>query len=245
MKAFMVAGAGLAILVASALAAEGDKAAAKANGGLNDLTSKVSYAIGQDMGRKFKAQSLELNAEALAKGLADGLSGKSQLTDQQMRDAMQEFQSIMVEKNMPAAEKAEADKVRKEGEQFLAANSKKPGVQTTASGLQYQVIKEGTGKSPKATDTVTVNYEGKLTNGTVFDSSYKRGEPATFPLNNVIRGWTEGLQLMKVGAKYKLFIPSNLAYGLTPRRGGAIRPNDALVFEIELLDVKPAGAAPE
>jgi len=130
-----------------------------------------------------------------------------------------------------------ADKNQKEGEVFLAENKKKKGVITLPSGLQYQVIKEGTGKIPKATDTVTTHYRGTLIDGTEFDSSYKRGEPASFPVNGVIKGWTEALQLMKVGSKWQLFIPSNLAYG--PQGAGqAIGPNATLIFEIELLSIK-------
>jgi FKBP-type peptidyl-prolyl cis-trans isomerase len=124
------------------------------------------------------------------------------------------------------------------GEAFLKENAKKEGVKTTASGLQYKVLKEGSGKNPKATDTVQVNYRGTLTNGTEFDSSYKRGEPIEFPLNGVIPGWTEGVQLMKEGAKYQFFIPSKLAYGERGTPGGPIPGNAALIFEVELLKVK-------
>jgi len=131
---------------------------------------------------------------------------------------------------------AVAGKNKKEGETFLAENMKKEGVKTLASGLQYKVITEGTGKMPKATDTVTTNYRGTLVDGTEFDSSYKRGEPATFPVNGVIAGWTEALQLMKTGAKWQLFVPSNLAYG--ERGTGPIGPNAVLLFEVELISIK-------
>ena len=141
---------------------------------------------------------------------------------------------------VPIAAKGEgslAEKNQKEGEAFLAANAKKAGVTTLPSGLQYAIIKDGTGKKPSATDIVTVHYKGTLLNGAEFDSSYKRGQPASFPLNQVIKGWTEGVQLMKEGSKYKFFIPSNLAYG--PRgAGGLIGPNSTLIFEVELLSIQ-------
>lgn len=226
----MGAAAGLGLLVASAVAA--DKEAPKAEGELKDLTSKVSYSIGLDLGKKLKAQSVDLKPELIAQGIKDALEGKAQLTDEQIREAMLEFQKVMVSKLDAAAEQH-----KKEGAEFLATNKKKPGVKTTASGLQYQVVREGKGEAPRATDTVTVNYEGRLIDGTVFDSSYKRGQPATFPVSGVIKGWTEALQLMKVGAKWKLFIPSELAYGANPRAGGIIRPNDTLVFDVELLKI--------
>ena len=143
------------------------------------------------------------------------------------------------EKDMQAKQKAAGEKNAAEGTKFLEENKKKEGVKTTASGLQYKLIKEGTGAQPKATDTVTVNYRGTLINGKEFDSSYKRGQPATFPLNGVIKGWTEGLQLMKTGAKYQLFVPPNLAYG-ERAAGPDISPNSTLIFEVELLEVKPA-----
>src|SRR5438105_15262321 len=146
------------------------------------------------------------------------------------------------EKDMEQKKQAAAQKKRAEGAKFLEENKKKEGVKTTASGLQYKLIKEGTGAQPKATDTVTVNYRGTLINGTEFDSSYKRGEPATFPVNGVIKGWTEALQLMKAGSKYQLFIPPNLAYG-ERAVGPDISPNSTLIFEVELTGVKPAGSA--
>jgi FKBP-type peptidyl-prolyl cis-trans isomerase len=146
------------------------------------------------------------------------------------------------EKDMTQKVQASAQKNKTEGEKFLADNKKKEGVKTTASGLQYKVLKEGSGPQPQGSDVVTVNYRGTLIDGTEFDSSYKRGQPATFPLTGVIKGWTEGLQLMKVGSKYQLFIPSNLAYG-ERQMGPDIGPDSTLTFEVELLDVKPAGAA--
>jgi len=185
---------------------------------------------------------MELNSDALAAGVKDGLSGgKPLMSPDEVRQVMVQFSKDMREK-AATVNKDAAEKNSKEGEKFLAENKGKPGVKTTASGLQYMVEKEGSGTPPKETDTAVVNYRGTLIDGTEFDSSYKRGEPATFPVNRVIKGWTEALQLMKPGAKYKLFIPSNLAYGA----GGAgqdIGPNSTLIFEVELLSVKPGEAS--
>ena len=208
---------------------------------LKDTKDKVSYSIGLDIGTTFKKQKMELNSDALAAGVKDGLSGgKPLMSPDEVRQVMVQFSKDMREK-AATVNKDAAEKNGKEGEKFLADNKAKPGVKTTASGLQYVVEKEGSGTPPKETDTVVVNYRGTLIDGTEFDSSYKRGEPATFPVNRVIKGWTEALQLMKPGAKYKLFIPSNLAYGA----GGAgqdIGPNSTLIFEVELLSVKPGEA---
>jgi len=144
-------------------------------------------------------------------------------------------------KELQDKQKAMADKNAADGKKYLDDNKKKEGVKTTASGLQYKVLKEGNGPQPKAADTVTVDYKGTLIDGTEFDSSYKRGEPATFPLNGVIKGWTEGLQLMKTGAKYQFFIPADLAYGQRAM-GPDIAPNSTLIFEVELKSVQPAPA---
>ena len=152
---------------------------------------------------------------------------------------MKDFQQQIQAKQMDAARGA-ADKNKKEGDAFLAANKAKPGVVTLPSGLQYKVIKEGTGQTPKATDTVTTNYRGTLIDGTEFDSSYKRNEPTSFPVNGVIRGWTEALQKMKVGSKWQLFIPADLAYGPNPQPGSPIGPNSVLIFDIELLGIGAA-----
>jgi len=209
---------------------------------LKDTKDKVSYSIGLDIGNTFKNQKMEINADVLAAGVKDGLSGaKPLLSQDEVRTVMTEFSKNMRER-AAAASKEAAEKNTKEGEKFLAENKTKPGVKTTASGLQYVVEKEGSGAAPKETDTVVVNYRGTLIDGTEFDSSYKRGEPTTFPVNRVIKGWTEALQLMKPGGKYKLFIPSNLAYG-PGGAGGDIGPNATLIFEVELLSSKPAEAA--
>jgi FKBP-type peptidyl-prolyl cis-trans isomerase FklB len=198
---------------------------------------KVSYSIGLDIGTNFKRQSVDLDAKALAAGIADGLSGgKPLLAEDEVQKVLAEFRQQMGAKAQQAAQQL-AEKNQKAGETFLAENKKKKGVVTLPSGLQYHVIKEGTGKIPKASETVTTHYRGTLIDGTEFDSSYKRGEPASFPVNGVIKGWTEALQLMKVGSKWQLFIPASLAYG--PQGAGQlIGPNATLIFEIELLSIK-------
>jgi len=239
-KGAIVAAAGLGIVLASAWAdAQGEKGASNAGADLKDLKAKVSYSIGLDIGKQMKNRSVDVDADVLARGIKDSMAGKSQMTEEQVKQVQQEFQKVMIAKQAEIAEQR-----KKEGDTFLAANKQKQGIKTLPSGLQYQVVKEGTGKTPRATDTVTANYEGRLIDGTVFDSSYKRGMPADFPLNQVIRGWTEALQLMKVGSKWTLFIPAEMAYGAQPPPGSPIRPNDPLIFDIELLDVKSTPAAP-
>ena len=186
-------------------------------------------------------QNIPINPDALAAGMRDGLANKPKMTETEVRDTMTAFEKDMVEKQKAAGEKNATD-----GAKFLEDNKKKPGVKTTASGLQYKSLKEGTGPQPKASDTVTVNYRGTLMDGSEFDSSYKRNEPTTFPLGGVIKGWTEGLQLMKKGSKYQFFIPANLAYG-ERSPGAGIPPNSTLIFEVELLDIKtpaPGASAP-
>src|SRR5947199_1757315 len=200
---------------------------------LKDQKEKVSYAIGMQIGFNLARQKVDINPDLLATGIKDAIAGKPQLTPDQVKDVMAQF-----EKDMEQKQKQLGEKNKTEGAKFLEDNKKKPGVKTTSSGLQYKVEKEGTGAQPKATDMVTVNYRGTLIDGTEFDSSYKRGQPATFPVNGVIKGWTEALQLMKVGSKYQLWIPSNLAYGersVSPELG----PNATLIFEVGLLDAKP------
>lgn len=204
----------------------------KGSASLNNDEQKAGYAIGHDMGQKMKSQSVSVDAGALAAGLSDGLAGKESKLKPEDRDAaMKKLQENAMKKAAEAGEKSAA-----EGKAYLEKNKAREGVKTTASGLQYEVIKEGTGAKPKATDTVKVHYTGTLTNGTKFDSSVDRGEPIEFPLNGVIPGWTEGVQLMSVGSKYKLFIPPELGYG--PGGQGPIPPNSVLVFDVELLDIK-------
>jgi FKBP-type peptidyl-prolyl cis-trans isomerase FklB len=205
---------------------------------LKDQKDKASYSIGYDIGETFKKQNVELNPDTLFGGLKDALAGKeAALTKEDREKTLQAFQKEMMEKQIAASKEA-ATKDAAEGEKFLAENKKKDGVKTTASGLQYKVLKEGSGASPKETDTVVTNYKGTLLDGTEFDSSYKRNEPASFPVNRVIKGWTEALQLMKPGAKYQLFIPASLAYG-ERGAGQLIGPNATLIFEVELLNIKP------
>jgi FKBP-type peptidyl-prolyl cis-trans isomerase FklB len=202
---------------------------------LKDLKDKASYSIGLSLGRNFKKQNVDLNPDALLAGVKDVLSGKKPaLTEAEERDVMMSFQKEVTEKQKVMADKNSAD-----GQKFLADNKKKEGVKTTPSGLQYKMVKEGTGPQPKAADTVTVDYRGTLIDGTEFDSSYKRGQAATFPLGGVIKGWTEGLQLMKVGSKYQFFIPADLAYGARAM-GPDIAPNSTLIFEVELKEIQPA-----
>ena len=173
----------------------------------------------------------------LAKGLKDSYGGgKTLLTEDQARQAIEDFQKTLMAKKAETMQKL-SEKNKADGEKFLAENAKKEGVKSLPSGLQYKEITPGKGKSPKATDTVTTHYKGTLIDGTEFDSSYKRGEPATFPVSGVISGWTEALQLMKEGAKWQLFIPPNLAYG-EKGAGRDIGPNATLIFEVELISVK-------
>ena len=214
------------------------KALAQGATQLKDQKDKVSYSIGLDIGSNFQKQNIDVNPDALAAGIKDALAGKPQLTDQQVKETMTQFEKEMQEKQTAKGKEAAAA-----GEKFLAENKTKPGVKTTSSGLQYKVLKEGNGPTPKATDRVKVNYRGTLIDGKEFDSSYKRGEPLTLPVNQVIKGWSEALQLMKVGSKYQLFIPANLGYG-ERGAGGQIPPNSTLIFDVELLDVLPASASP-
>ncbi|MCQ2219987.1 MAG: FKBP-type peptidyl-prolyl cis-trans isomerase [Prevotella sp.] len=199
---------------------------------------KLSYALGLGIGSQLKDMGAEqLNIDDFAQAIKDVIAGA------ELKVSHADSQKIVSEffREQEAKQRAKAaengKKLREEGEAFLAENAKKDGVVVTESGLQYTVIKEGTGKQPKATDTVKCHYEGFLINGTVFDSSIQRGEPTSFPLNAVIKGWTEGLQLMKEGAKYRFFIPYNLAYG-EAGAAGAIPPYAALIFDVELIEVQ-------
>lgn len=198
---------------------------------------KVSYALGIGIGRQlFQMGAADLNIDDFAQAIKDVIAGDLKLGDAEAQQIVQEFFAKQEEKQKAeAAEKGKAAK--QDGEKFLAENGKKEGVITTASGLQYQVLREGNGQSPKATDTVECHYEGTLIDGTKFDSSYDRGQTATFPLNQVIAGWTEGLQLMKEGGKYRFFIPYELGYG-ERGAGASIPPFSTLVFDVELVSVK-------
>ncbi len=224
------------LIVPLCIALTGSSVFAGEKAELKTQKDKVSYAIGMDMGGSLKRNSIDVDIDALVQGLKDSLAGgKMLMTEQEQRDTLITFQKEFQAKQQEKM-KAVAEKNKKEGEAFLEANKKKPGVKVLPSGLQYKVITEGKGASPKDTDTVTVNYRGTLIDGTEFDSSYKRNEPATFPVKGVIKGWTEALQLMKEGSKWQLFIPSNLAYG-ERGAGSAIGPNATLIFEVELIKV--------
>ncbi len=203
---------------------------------LKDARQRASYAIGADIATNLKGQDLDLDAKALAAGLVDAFAGKPALSDSELRQALEAFRTELAAK-MEARDKVAAEKNVKEGDEFLAKNGKLEGVKTTASGLQYKVVKSGTGKTPKATDTVKVHYHGTLIDGTVFDSSVERGEPVSFQVEGVIPGWVEALQLMKEGDKWKLFIPAKLAYG-NRSPGGKIGPGSTLLFDVELLTIE-------
>jgi len=195
----------------------------------------VSYSLGVSMGDQLRSNGIppdQISSQRLAQGVRDGITGKAKMTDADRQN---------ISRLMRTALQGAADANHRAAAKFLAENGKKPDVTTTASGLQYKVLAAGSGESPTASDEVTVNYRGTLLDGTEFDSSYRRGEPATFPLARVIPGWTEGLQLMKSGAKYQLFVPPQLAYDMRPRPG--IPPGSMLIFEVELLNFKPGQAA--
>lgn len=217
----------------SACGKPADKAAAPAAGAQATVDQKVSYGIGFQMGSGLpKDAGLTIDQAALSAGIADALAGaKAKYSDADLQAAF-----AAVQQKMQAAGAALAEKQLTLGNDYLAKNKTKAGVKTTASGLQYEVLKKGFGAKPKATDTVRVHYHGTLIDGTVFDSSVERGEPIEFPLNQVIPGWTEALQLMSVGDKWKLTIPSTIAYG--PRGKGKIPGNAVLIFEVELLAIK-------
>ncbi|WP_031564932.1 FKBP-type peptidyl-prolyl cis-trans isomerase [Legionella wadsworthii] len=202
---------------------------------------KLSYSIGADLGKNFKTQGIDINPDALAKGMQDGMSGAQLiLTEQQMKDVLNKFQKdLMAKRSAEFNKKAEENKSK--GDSFLSSNKSKSGVVVLPSGLQYKVIEAGTGNKPSKTDTVTVEYTGTLIDGTVFDSTEKTGKPATFQVSQVIPGWTEALQLMPAGSTWEIYVPSDLAYG--PRSvGGPIGPNETLIFKIHLISVKKASA---
>jgi FKBP-type peptidyl-prolyl cis-trans isomerase FklB len=208
---------------------------------LDDETARINYSLGYQIGGDFKHQGIELNAEAVVKGMQDALSGSEPLMPQpEMNATLVELKRKVVAAQQAKRREAEIEKVAA-GKKYLEENAKKPGVVTTPSGLQYKIIEAGSGKTPGPTDSVTVNYRGTLINGNEFDSSYDKGKPVTFPLNGVIKGWTEGLQLVKEGGKIQLVIPSELAYG---KRGPLA--NQTLVFDVELISIggnKPGEAS--
>ncbi len=201
---------------------------------LDNDKKKASYAIGQQIGQNLKNQNIEVDADALAMAITDATGGKeSKLTKEQIQEAMGKLQEATMKKQTEIAEEN-----KKKGAEFLEKNKTAEGVKVTKSGLQYKVVTEGTGKVPTKDDVIKAHYKGTLTTGEQFDSSYERGQPAEFPVGGVIPGWTEALQMMKVGSKFQLWIPADLAYGPAARPG--IPANSVLAFEVELLDiVKP------
>lgn len=204
---------------------------------LTTQKDKLSYAIGMNIGQGMKKDSLDVDPNILAQGLKDALAGgKLLMTDEEAKAVMTSLRDEMIKKKQ-AQDQHIGDANKQAGQQFLAANKSKEGVVTLPSGLQYKILKEGAGPKPVATDTVAVNYRGTLLDGTEFDSSYKRGKPATFPVGQVIKGWTEALQLMPVGSKWQVFVPSDLAYG-ERSPGAEIGPNSTLIFEIDLLSIQ-------
>jgi FKBP-type peptidyl-prolyl cis-trans isomerase len=232
----------LCVAVAAALAGCQQKSATAKVEKLETEEQKVAYGMGLNLGKRIK-QEFTIDVDAFAQGMRHAMAedAKPLLTDEEIQKVMEEFQKKQIAKQ-EADFKAKADKNKADSEKFLAENGKAEGWQTTASGLQYKVETEGKGPKPKADDTVEVNYKGTLIDGTEFDSSYKRGQTATFPVSGVIPGWTEALQLMPVGSKFQLVIPSDLAYG-PGGAGGVIGPNSALRFEVELIAIKkPEGS---
>lgn len=206
-------------------------------GSLKSLKEKASYSIGLNMGNNMKIQSADIDPETFAVGFKDAFSGKEpRLSETERQNVLNQFQQEMMAKTEARQNELSA-KNQREGEKFLAENKKKKGVVTLPSGLQYKVISKGKGEKPKLTEKVTTHYRGTLIDGTEFDSSFRRGEPATFPVKGVIPGWTEALQLMEVGSKWQLFIPSNLAYG-ERGAGQKIGPSATLIFDIELLSIQ-------
>ena len=229
MKMKLVAAA-LSLAMSSAIAATDTPA-------LQTDMDKLSYSIGSDLGKNFKRQGIDINPTVMAKGIQDGMSGGALLlTEQQMKDVLNKFQKdLMAKRTAEFNKKAEDNKAK--GEAFLTANKAKTGVVALADGLQYKIVKAGTGAKPGKDDTVTVEYTGRLISGEVFDSTEKTGKPATFKLSQVIPGWTEALQLMPAGSTWEVYVPSNLAYGQRSV-GGPIGPNETLIFNIHLISVK-------
>jgi FKBP-type peptidyl-prolyl cis-trans isomerase FklB len=215
-------------------------AAGPASSGLKTLKERSSYALGVDIGRDFKQHGLDLDPNLVARGLADAMNGKNAMSDKEMHETMNEFQNVVQAQRRQLAMQL-SEKNKKDGAAFQATNKQREGVKTLADGLQYKVLKQGIGASPKANDNVLVNYRGTLVDGTEFDSSYRRRQPLEISVSGVIPGWTEALQMMHEGDKWQLVIPSDLAYG----KAGSppvIGPDATLVFDVELLKVTPANA---
>ena len=221
-------------------AAESVEPAVVAKMTLDSEEKRVSYGMGSGLGQRIKQETFSIDVDAFTQGLKDAVTGDEPLmTQEEIMTEMQAFQQRQMEEQQAKASRA-ADENKAAGEAFLAENGAKEGVITTDSGLQYKVISAGEGAKPAATDTVEVHYAGTLIDGTEFDSSYKRGSTVSFPVNGVIPGWTEALQLMPVGSKWQLYIPSGLAYGPGGTGGGPIGPNATLIFEVELVAIKAA-----
>jgi FKBP-type peptidyl-prolyl cis-trans isomerase FklB len=233
MKLPTIAAAVLSVVSVTAFAADDVQLASQED--------KLSYTIGVDLGTNFKAQEIEINTDILLRGIQDALQEKTLLlSDEEMDTTLQQFQEELLAKRAERFEEL-AKENETAGSKFLAANKSKKGVKITDSGLQYRVIKAGSGKLPADTDVVTVEYTGKLIDGTVFDSSERSGQPATFTLSQIIPGWQEALQMMKEGGEWEVFIPAELAYG--SGGFGVIGPNETLIFDIKLISVEPATAA--
>lgn len=237
-KLHLLAITGVALTLNAAQAAD-DKPAFK------DQKEKLSYSIGMSVGTSLKFQNADVDVDVLSKAIKDTLGGNTRMTQQEMQDTLRTWQMEMRNKRTEQ-QKAAGEKNKKDGQDFLAANAKKEGVKTLPSGLQYKVLASGNGKTPTTNDTVRAHYKGTLIDGTEFDSSYTRGTPFVTPVTRVIKGWTEALTTMKVGDKWQLFVPSELAYG---ERGSPpkIGPNAVLIFEMELLGIdeqKPVAPAP-
>ncbi|MBN2346466.1 MAG: FKBP-type peptidyl-prolyl cis-trans isomerase [Candidatus Aminicenantes bacterium] len=240
-KTLVIALSFLLLGIASCQKAGVTAAAALKKEDLDSQKKKVSYAIGLDIGRNFKSRSMDIDLDVLFQGLKDAQKDDGTLLGpEEIQQVMTQFQQDMMKADQEKRQARGLDNKTRE-DAFLRENAGKPGVKVTPSGLQYKVISEGTGPRPLESDTVKVHYRGTLLDGTEFDSSYKRNDPAVFPLKGVIKGWTEALQLMRTGSKYQIFLPSRLAYGESGA-GEVIGPNATLVFEIELLGIeKPAG----
>lgn len=241
MKSSILKAVSVALLVAAPALAQSEKAkpatkAAAAPTGA-ELKTKASYALGLNISQGLKGQGVDIDVEEMVKGLRDGFSANApKMTPEEVQAILTAFSREMQAKQQ-AGMRAEAEKSQKAGETFLAENAKKEGVKVLPSGLQYKVLKQGAGQKPTSKNVVKTHYRGTLIDGREFDSSYKRGEPAEFPVGGVIAGWTEALQLMPVGSKYQLFIPAKLAYGEQAPPGSIIPPNGTLIFEVELLGI--------
>ncbi|MDH5751494.1 MAG: FKBP-type peptidyl-prolyl cis-trans isomerase [Deltaproteobacteria bacterium] len=228
---------GFTLIALSAFLIPGGQVNAQTKEDLKDKKKKTSYALGLDIGQRIKSQNMQLDGDMVAKGIKDGMgSGTPWLTDAELKDVLLAWRKEQADERNKTM-MVEGEKNKKAGEKFLSENKKKSGVKTTKSGLQYIVMKDGKGKSPDAKNRVVAHYKGSLIDGTEFDSSYGRGEPAEFAVTGVIPGWTEALKMMKPGSKWQIFIPSELGYG-TRGAPPRIPPNATLIFEIELLEVK-------